>query len=278
MWLADDVAGFSWNVLAAAPAVKRISIQGSEPTPLGVAALRPVNAALRNGALQELEEVVLRKCALGDGDIREFLDALKESGCAKRLTTLAFLFCEVGVEGIRIAADHIGRGVFSALKILDVGENPNISDVGVLALAEALINSTQTFLTALSLENVGMGDEGISAVASLVSQGRLEHLKTLYISENAALTEQGIITLARAIGAGGLPELRRLGTTKLGEMTARGIAAMAHAVFKGCPQVKDFHLTVSGPACLILREVVNGMLEAAGRAGKVKMHYYAIEY
>ena len=65
--------------------------------------------------------------------------------------------------------------------------------------------------------------------------------------------------------------------TQLGEMTARGTGAIAHAVFKGCPQVKEIYLTGSGSVSDILSEVVDGMLEATRRVGKVKVHYNAIE-
>lgn len=105
------------------------------------------------------------------------------------------------------------------------------------------------------------------------TQGRMEQLKELYISLNAALTQQGIITLACAIDARGLPMLELFAMAQLGEMTARGIGAIAYAVFKGCPQLKEIRLTGSGPDSGILREVVDGMLEAAGRAGKVKVIY-----
>ena len=180
--LGDDVAGFSYDVREAAPVLERLSIKGPEQTPLGATALRSVSAALRNGALTFFEEVDLRKCTLGDRDIRDFADALEESGCATRLVNLIFVSRGVGVDGIRIMADLICRGIFPALKCLDLPENPNISDVGVVALAEVLMKSTQPCLESLGLKKVGMGDEGIAALASLISQGRLEHLTWLDIS------------------------------------------------------------------------------------------------
>ena len=210
---------------------------------------------------------------MSDGDVRVFADALDEFGCAKRLRQLTFISCGFGVEGVRVLADLLSRGVFPALEYLDLERNPNISDVGVVAPAEALMKSTQTCLKTLGLENVEMGDEGISALASLASQGRLEHLKTLNISENEDLTEQGIITLARAIGVRGLPMLETFDMVKLGNMTAREIGAIAHGVFKWCPQVKETHLTESDFASDDSSEVVDGMLEAAGLAGKLKVVY-----
>ena len=118
-----------------------------------------------------------------------------------------------------------------------------------------------------------MGFGGISALASLVDQGRLKRLKALYISKNEAVPQQGIITLARAIDKRGLPMLETLKMTKLGEMTARAIGAIAHAVFKGCPQLQAIELMGSGWDTDTSREVVEGIVEAAGRSGKVKVIY-----
>jgi hypothetical protein len=50
--------------------------------------------------------------------------------------------------------------------------NPYLIDVGVVALAEVLMKSTQTFLTVQGLEYVGMGEEGISAVAEEIRRPR----------------------------------------------------------------------------------------------------------
>ena len=80
------------------------------------------------------------------------------------------------------------------------------------------------------LADVGLGDEGVAALASLVNQGRMEHLEEIYISDNKELTEQRILSLARAIDARGLPMLETFAMMRIGEMTARGIGAIAYAV------------------------------------------------
>lgn len=117
---------FMIDVLKAAPALKNIYFTGANQTPYGAAALRSLSTALREGTLQHLEKVVLWKCALGDNDIREFAEASEKSGCAKGLVTLSFTVCGFGVEGARIVADLLSRGVFPALKNLDLGKNPKI--------------------------------------------------------------------------------------------------------------------------------------------------------
>jgi len=278
VYLGDDVSGFSWNVFEAAPALVKITIKGLEQTALGVAVLRSVSAALRNGALQHLDQLYLQKCTLGDRDIKGFADALEESGCAMRLASLTFASCGVDVEGVRLLTDLFCRGLFPAMECLDLGGNPNISDLGIMALAEALSKSSPACLGSLVLDNVGMGDEGIAALASLVGQGRMEQLREFNIYENAALTQQGICALARAVDARGLPFLETFLINRSTEKAARGIGVIAFAVFKGCPQLKYFILKGLGPDNDILSEVMDGMLEAAGRAGEVWVVYEPNDY
>jgi hypothetical protein len=49
-----------------------------------------------------------------------------------------------------------------------------VTDVGAVALANALSNATRTFLTHLSLTAMKIGDKGIVALASLVEQDRFK--------------------------------------------------------------------------------------------------------
>jgi len=116
VYLGDDVSGFSWNVFKAAPSLVKITIKGLEQTALGVAVLRSVSAASRNGALQHIDELYLQKCTLGDRDIKGFADALEESGCAMRLASLTFASCGVDVEGVRVLTDLFYRGLFPAME------------------------------------------------------------------------------------------------------------------------------------------------------------------
>lgn len=139
---------------------------------------------------------------------------------------------------MRVLTDLLSRGVFPALECLDLRKNPNITDVGVLALAEALLKSRPVCLEALDLKDVGMRDGGLSALASLVNRGCLEQLRELDISDNYSLTEQGIISLARAIDARGLPRLEKFAMRELGDVSGQGIGAIIYAVFKGCPQLQ----------------------------------------
>lgn len=153
----------------------------------------------------------------------------------------------VGAESMCTLADLLCRDIFPALRKLCFSGNPDITDVGVVALAIALQETTQTYLMFLNLDDVGMGDGGIAALASLVAQGRLEQIAWLKFSGNNKLIDQGVITLAQAIEARGLPILRVFTMRMIFKLRAVGITAIAQALTKGCPRLVSYKLTDFDP-------------------------------
>ncbi len=146
-----------------------------------------------------------------------------------------------------------------------------------MTLAEALLRARQTVLTNLVLKNVGMGDKGIAAVASLVSQGHMNKLKVLNITKNKALTHQGFVYLARAIDARGLPMLETFRMQKILNVTLGSMCAITHALIKGCPRLKEIDFTDTGTwgthGSRSYPGAIQGMLEAAGRVEDVDVIY-----
>lgn len=204
-------------------------------------------------------------------DFKTFLDALQVSGCSKRLATLSFFECDLGAQDVCALADLIGQDCLPALKELCLSFNPNIADVGVVAPAEALLKPTETCLEEVELSYVGMGDEGIAALASLVYRGRMEDLTSLSISRNENVTDQGVNALAQAIDARGLPLLRGFGVSKLAtDMTVLEIRTIVGTVLSRCPQLTEIHLGEENGGH---RDAVTSMLEEAERAGKVRVHF-----
>ena len=242
----DDEHVFSWEVLEAAPALVRVHISSNRESLLGGAALQSIAAALRHGALRNLLELVMFGCVVDDGDVRDVLEALEESGCAEQMTLLKFSDCGVSLGGVRALAAHLGKDAFPALKELNLNENHRITDVGVEVLAEALLQTAQTFLTYLSLSEVGMCDAGIAALVPLVQQGRMGRLEHLDICGNGGISDHGIISFAESINTKGLPMLSYFYMGELGKLTSVGIGATAHAVINRCPLLKRFHLLGSG--------------------------------
>ena len=132
---------------------------------------------------------------------------LGDSGCAKRMKRLWLDGCDIVEEDMRALADLICRDTLPALEELSVHGNSDITDAGDVALAEALLKLTQTSLKILTLSNVGMGDEGIAALASLAYRGRKDQLRVLNFAENDGVADEGISALARAVEAHMLPML-----------------------------------------------------------------------
>lgn len=205
---------------------------------VNIAALQAISAALCHGSLQNIKEVALEACDSDDGVFKNFMGALEESGCAKRLMVLSIGFSSICTEEVRVLADLLCRDALPALEDLSLHGNGGIKDVGVVALAEALEKSTKTFLLNLDLTQVGMADEGLAALSSLIYRGRLEKLQLLRITQNHAITDRGVIALARAVETRGLPMLEYLHVELLTGVTAAGYSAMAHAAVKGCARLR----------------------------------------
>jgi hypothetical protein len=267
--LEGDRGVFSWKVFEAAPALVSVLIGCVNQIPNGTTALKAVTTALRNGAFKKLAEVAMINFDLNVEEVRDFAIALEGAECAKRLTCLTFINCGLDAEGARALANVLCQSTFPALKKIGLYGNHDLTDVGVGALAEALLKAPQTSFTHLNLSDVGMGDEGIGALASLVSQGRMEQLEELSLSSNSGVTKHGIIALAQAISAQGLPMLGALDLCGLlpatDKETVLGITTLVQAITKGCPPLKAFTFH---PAH---RDVITGILKAAGWNGETSM-------
>lgn len=229
--------------------------------------MQAISAALRHGALQNLEELEMSGCHCMDGEVREFMDALEGYGCTTRLKALSFKGCKVDDDGMRAFADLLSQDGFSALKSLYFTYNWGISDIGAVALANALSNATRTFWTHLSLDCMNIGDEGIVALASLVEQDRFKQLKYINLSVNEAITDRSLILLAEAIGRRGLPMLETcllegLDTSKV---TVQAAAAIAPVLINGSPKLKRLYMRLTDHENNIYSRVVFAMLRAVGR-------------
>ena len=262
---------FSPNVLEAAPALLRIEVECGNST-IGGAALQAISAALRVGALQNLQVLKIKGCHCIDGEVRDFMDALGGSSCTTRLGALSFSGCEVDDDGMRAFADLLSQDGFPALKSLRFTYNWGITDGGAVALVNALLNATWTSLTHLILNCMNMGEEGVVALASLVEQDRLKQLKRIDLSQSEDITNRGLFLLAKGIGRRGLPMLETflsagLDTSKL---TAQGAAAIAHVLINGSPKLNTLYMRPTDYDNCIYSSVIYGMLLAVGREPRDK--------
>jgi hypothetical protein len=257
---------FSSKVLEAAPALLRVEV-GCGNSKIGGAALQAISAALRHGALQNLQELEMRGCHCVYGEVGDFVDALGGSGCTTRLKALSFDGCKVDDDGMRAFADLLSQDGFPALKSLCFTYNWGITDIGAVALANALLKATRTFLTHLILDGMNMGDEGIVALASLVEQDRFKQLKRIDLSRNEHITDRSLILLAKAIGQRGLPMLETfmlegLDTSKV---AAQGAAAIGQVLINGSPKLNRLFMRPVDHENCIYSSVIYNMLLAVGR-------------
>lgn len=104
---------------------------------------------------------------------------------ARMVTSLSFCYCGLDGEAVHTVAEILCRDAFPVLTYLCFSDNPDMTDMGIMALTKALENASQTFLMHLNLTNVGMADEGIAALAHLVYQGCMDQLTGMTLSENS---------------------------------------------------------------------------------------------
>ncbi len=190
--------------------------------------------------------------------------------CASQLTHLEFKESNLCPKTVPIVSNIFVRDYFPALERLTLFESVKLCDDGVAALANGLSAACDTRLKSLDLQDVGMGDKGMFALAGLVHRGRFERLELLSISDNEEVSDQGVIALARAIeeaGKCGLPMLRKLWATGL-HFTGAGMGVLASALIHKCPCLTLASLHESEGSDddtdeVGTRECVEGMVRAA---------------
>ena len=272
----DALKSPSLEMLEAAPALKKIKIFIEGDASAGPVIAAVIVALHRGVGLRNLEEISLSFFKLGDGLFCDFLEALKYSVCAERMITLEFDSCDIGAEGARALANIIRGDGLPALKKLSLGGNSHMGEEGVAALACGLGEAPRTMLTCLELDEMGMGDGGIVALASVIYQGRMQEMEEFNLSEVPDLTDKGLIALARAINARGLPNVRHffiMNDGKERKWTVLGFGALTLAFVSGCPRLQQIDLVCPdrGQDMNFLNTMIQGMFQAAGRTVKVSV-------
>jgi len=212
---------------------------------LAAAGFQPVIAALQRGiALRNLQNIDVWCCALGDAHFCEFLEDLRFSGCAKQMVGSLFSECRICVEGACALASLLRRDRLPTLEVLGLSSNDGIGDEGIVPLAGALCEAPRTILRQLNLQDVGLGNEGMAALASVIDQGRLGQIEYLDLSVARGVTDDGIITLAKVIDARKLPEVRFMSVHQLHKtgLTTLGLDAICQASVNSCPKLNEFYM------------------------------------
>lgn len=142
--LQDDRTIIPWKVFEALPALVKLSIGIDTDTMRDATVLRSLTMALHHSALRYLESIEMTMFDFTDR-VGEFMEALAGSDCAKCIMYLSFIDCGVGPEGMCALGCLLGKEKIPALEALHLLRNPGIRDVGVVALAEAMLKPMQTF-------------------------------------------------------------------------------------------------------------------------------------
>ena len=206
------------------------------------------------------------------------VDELRHAPCAPLLKHLVFDDTNLTTAGAVVLGAALGEDAFAALENLYLVDNEDIGDEGCTALMEGLKATGQVELSILHMDRVGMGDEGMKALASAVHAGkfvRLESLrclgtdsKTWINSDNEEgwevtvakkmVADEGMRALAEAMAGGRreegnerrgeaqrgfvLPELLSVHLTVLGdEATMPQVIALVDALFWACPLLEELH-------------------------------------
>lgn len=156
---------------------------------------------------------------------------------------------------------YYSSGGLPALEELELSNNCRLGDGAIVALAEALLEATQTRLRILNMFAVGMGDAGAIALASVVDQGRLDEVEVFNVAKYR-VSNEGLTALARAIDARGLPMLNTFVLEGLGRRGIVNITAMMDALIRSCPKLTTIVWESEIPA---ENDIVTCMLQAAER-------------
>lgn len=140
----------------------------------------------------------------------------------------------------------LGQDTFPKLQALDLSHN-FLGDEDVTALTQGLLAASRTSLTRLRLQKVGMGDQGMAALAGALRAGCFEGLERIDLSDNDDVTSAGVRALVRALEdpeGRGLPRL--IVSSCVLAIVTMGVRALARAVIQKLPSPRSIDSVLSG--------------------------------
>lgn len=114
------------------------------------------------------------------------MDALRQAPCAPLLEELVIDDTNLTTAGAVVLGAALGEDAFPGLENLI--KNEDIGDEGCAALMGGLRAVERMRLSILHMERVGMGDEGMKALASAVHAGKFVRLEKLNCIETDSKT------------------------------------------------------------------------------------------
>ena len=192
--------------------------------------MAPLCAMIMSKSLAELAELDLNENMIDDDGLTALATAI-DSGFLANLTVLRLSENVIGENGMREfgpkaaklqklkelrlsvnqinddASCHLLSNLPASLTHLDFRDN-DIGNLGMIALANAIVNKPLLNLQVLDFERNKIGDPGMIALADAIVSKPLLKLKVLAFAKNK-IGDPGMIALAKAISVGSLPVLPR---------------------------------------------------------------------
>lgn len=237
-------------MLESMPALESLSYWANLINPTKIVDLEPIILALNRGmAFRQLQALSLTSYHIENAAAWDRMQlALAGAACALRLTSLELSFTSFSLKNMSTLSTLLSENTFPRLQTLELTDNA-LGDQGVEILVQGLLApACGTRLTKLNLSQFEFGDQGMSALARVVREGRFERLEDIDLSYNLDVTNQGVRVLARAVqdaGDRGLPMLLQFTASWLRDRRA-SFEELASALMDNCPcmEVMDFGLTV----------------------------------
>jgi Ran GTPase-activating protein (RanGAP) involved in mRNA processing and transport len=164
------------------------------------AALSDVAQALMRGTCPDLRVLDLSGNPAASYDVQS-IALLLGSGACPRLARLDLSGMDMAPTGVEALAQ---LGLMSGprgegLEWLNLGNNPELGDAGVRALAGAWRGGACADLKELGLADVNMEREGARALAQVLKEGALPQLEMLKVEDNRGLGNKGAKKLLAAV-------------------------------------------------------------------------------
>ena len=167
---------------------------------IGDAAMRSLSRAVSNGAFAVLEQLCLVNNCIGDPGLGAIANAAIESGSFGRLAHLNAAMNEISDAGLIYLADALRCGALPDMIHLALGNN-QLGDTAIVALMSAIRDwRCRARLEYLGLGGNEIGDIGARALGNAMMHGTgLSRLHGLWLADNDKITDSGALALAKGL-------------------------------------------------------------------------------
>jgi hypothetical protein len=205
------------------------------------------------GAFAGIQRLILHETGLES--LAAFCLALEGSPCVKKLTLLDLEAFYVSSPEMDALGGLFEKSLLLSFQELNLGNNPNITDSGLVHLANGIKVAGVHAVPALKkllLSETGIGSTGFKALMSAIEMACFPALEELDLSSNALL-DTDYDCLSQTIRAGHLSNLRILDLGGTGVKSSKVAGALTAAILMHCPKMTTLEDNV--------RQTIQGVLQ-----------------